>query len=103
MCVCVGVHTLTEVGIRSVPLAVAQLRKAGLRQPVPLFPAKRMLALSTAQVIERREGLETWFQKVGQEPEHSNSNEFREFLLNQQDEVKLCCEEVELTVRACVL
>eukprot|EP00037_Helgoeca_nana_P032984 m.416220 g.416220 ORF g.416220 m.416220 type:complete len:491 (+) comp29879_c0_seq1:35-1507(+) len=74
------------------------LRKAGLRQPVPLFPAKRMLALSTAQVIERREGLETWFQKVGQEPEHSNSNEFREFLLNQQDEVKLCCEEVELTV-----
>mmetsp|Transcript_13424 Transcript_13424/g.34380 ORF Transcript_13424/g.34380 Transcript_13424/m.34380 type:complete len:490 (+) Transcript_13424:114-1583(+) len=75
------------------------LRKAGLRHPaLGYFPPKRLLALSTHQVVERREALEAWFQQVGQDPAISRSLEFREFLLNQQDEVKLCCEEVEITV-----
>eukprot|EP00038_Savillea_parva_P013364 m.8091 g.8091 ORF g.8091 m.8091 type:complete len:501 (+) comp2501_c0_seq2:71-1573(+) len=75
------------------------LKRAGHKHPcLANFPAKRILALTTPQVIERREALEAWFQKIGQDHAMSNSNEFREFLLNQQDEVKESCEEVEITV-----
>lgn len=48
--------------------------------------------------MERREALEKWFQKIAQDAAITNSIEFRDFLLNQQDEVKLCCEEVDITV-----
>jgi hypothetical protein len=54
------------------------------------------------QVVERREALEKWFQKIAQDTAVTNSIEFRDFLLNQQDEVKLCCEEVDVTVRGSV-
>jgi hypothetical protein len=58
---------------------------------------------ATQQVVERREALEKWFQKIAQDTAVTNSIEFRDFLLNQQDEVKLCCEEVDVTVRGSVL
>lgn len=62
------------------------------------FPQKKLLSLSGEQLEERRYGMETYFQKISQEPAIANSEMFINFLLNAQKEVQVYCEEVNLTV-----
>lgn len=74
------------------------MRKQFQHQAFAEFPPKKMFSLTGKEVAERRVGLERYFQQIGQDPVISASQDFKTFLLNAQEEVKLACEQVELTI-----
>eukprot|EP00040_Diaphanoeca_grandis_P039945 m.260680 g.260680 ORF g.260680 m.260680 type:complete len:490 (+) comp40436_c0_seq1:265-1734(+) len=74
------------------------LRKAHNSEHCKLFPPKRFLALSNEQLEDRRIKIEQYWQLLANDPQISSSSLFVDFLLHAQEEVKLFCEEVDLTI-----
>lgn len=75
-----------------------EIRKAYNSEHCRAFPPKRLLSLTNEQLEERRIKLEQYWQLLANDQQISNSTIFTEFLLHAQEEVKLFCEEVDLTI-----
>lgn len=77
----------------------AQLKKDFNPSFFTLFPSKKLLSLSSAQIEDRRVELERYIQKISQVPEIVSSNAFTTFFLNAQKEsMQEVDEEVDIAV-----
>ncbi|XP_068135893.1 sorting nexin-17 isoform X1 [Hyperolius riggenbachi] len=76
-----------------------QLRREYVNNMVPLFPPKKLFALTAAEVEQRREQLEKYMQAVRQDPVLGSSEIFNSFLRRSQQETQqIPTEEVQMEV-----
>jgi len=102
-----SVYTVYEIhinGVRHCSLRYRQLHTLHEKlkrefHPLPSFPPKKLMALSLAQLEERRLNLEKYLQLLSQDPRVSNGIVFNGFLLAaQQETASEKSEEVDLDV-----